>query len=1084
MTEHEKIRQGILEILTRDLFGPYLGTEEVMIDNPLGRYSSGILFPRNTGFDKESDDGVPGKETGVQEEATEGGIVLSNTMQPSCYGITFACQDTTREIQVQVNAGIYRDDDPKKGVQASKDKITSESPGFGDRGVTPNDPAPVSPGEAETLRSAETRAKERDGRKSWKRTGVEWSMCIPVNTPGEKAYVVVPGLILRCRARTPDNKGIRPVTLSLVNEQISGADTPDDRCKKCFFQVHISASGSSKNRPFLDRRVTFEGQGNKEADSIRLLYRTVNSYAIGHGCSASWADESEGKAGRIESSFVPNHPVFAMVAPRDQGPPRFGIRQIADSEAQQLSRLFDTIPASYEKWIENQTQKGVGIPADLVEAAKRHVELCKESLGRIRSGIALIRKDPQVCEAFKLAHRAMLYQFAHSSWMNAGKPSDRRPSYDDSHSWYPFQIAFILQCLESVSNVESVDREIVDLLWFPTGGGKTEAYLGLTAFILFLRRLRGADSPHRGGGTAVLTRYTLRLLTVDQFYRGALLACSCEKVRKESGGKLAGTTPISIGLWVGGGASPNDLDDAKKALKKLSSGEDVKISGSPVKLRECPWCGTDLGVADYTISGTPKGLRVRCPNGACDFRTGIPVWGVDEDIYRERPSIIIGTVDKFARLPWKKEAGFIFGSDGRTLPPDLVIQDELHLISGPLGTLVGLYEVAIDLLCKGAGGHPPKIISSTATIRNAQSQIRSLFCRGMRQFPQPCLDYRDSFFAREDKEKPARLYAGVFAPSLSPTTALIRTFACLLHGVSVSQLDEKVKDPYWTLVGYFNSMRELGGARRQVEDDVQDYLRFCAVRDGDPSRSRELEIIEEITSRVNDSDLDFVRKALKNSYPDNGPLDVVLATNMISVGLDVPRLGIMGVVGQPKSTSEYIQATSRIGRRFPGLVVTIYNWTRSRDRSHYERFNTYHGHLYSEVEATSVTPFSSRSRDRGLHAVLVTLIRHLLPGMADNDAAIRFVPGNAKVKEILSAIMKRVEQIDPLELDQTGKDLEAIVEKWQSLVGTCADLPYSSMKKISLLRFAEEQDGATESFPTLNSLRNIDPSAGLYLEKN
>jgi ATP-dependent helicase YprA (DUF1998 family) len=346
------------------------------------------------------------------------------------------------------------------------------------------------------------------------------------------------------------------------------------------------------------------------------------------------------------------------------------------------------------------------------------------------------------------------------------------------------------------------------------------------------------------------------------------------------------------------------------------------------------------------------------------------------------------------------------------------------------------------------------------------------------------LDFRDSFFSVEDKSKPARIYVGVFTPSLSPTTALIRTFGCLLHAAKILDFPDKIKDAYWTLMGYFLSLRELGGARRHMEDDVKDYLKFCEERDVKDKRKqkpRPADNVEELTSRATSWELDMIRKNLWDEYPDENCLDVVLATNMISVGLDVPRLGLMTVIGQPKSTSEYIQASSRIGRQHPGLVVNVYKWTHSRDRSHYERFKSYHSKLYSEVEATSVTPFSIRSRERALHAVLVALIRHLVPELSKNEAAIKFSSGNPEVQALLSEVKKRIEKIDVLEIEGAEKDIDRIIDTWDYLSNQCPDLYYWHYKNRSLLRFAEDRDKKDKSFPTMNSLRNIDPPVGLYL---
>ncbi len=328
-------------------------------------------------------------------------------------------------------------------------------------------------------------------------------------------------------------------------------------------------------------------------------------------------------------------------------------------------------------------------------------------------------------------------------------------------------------------------------------------------------------------------------------------------------------------------------------------------------------------------------------------------------------------------MPWRPETKALFNRDIEGVkPPELIVQDELHLISGPLGTLTGLYETAVDVLAE-----QPKVIASTATIRRASNQVGALFDRETAQFPPAGVDSRDSWFAVETprQDKASRRYVGLFTPSGSQATLLVRTYAALLNAAyaAAAEADPKVVDAYWTLVGYFNSLRLLSAAELQVFGDVQDRLEVLAKRD-DSGSIRSANALIELSSRADSSEIPRRLKILERELPDPDVLDVLLATNMISVGVDIDRLGLMAVMGQPQTTAEYIQATSRVGRRHPGLVAVMFNSSRSRDRSHYEKFPSFHSALYREVESTSVTPFSSRSRDRGLHAVIVALTRLMI----------------------------------------------------------------------------------------------------------
>jgi ATP-dependent helicase YprA (DUF1998 family) len=630
-------------------------------------------------------------------------------------------------------------------------------------------------------------------------------------------------------------------------------------------------------------------------------------------------------------------------------------------------------------------------------------------------------------------------------------------------------------CLQGIVDRHHVDRRSADLLWFPTGGGKTEAYLGLIAFTVFLRRARLAD---HGGGVTVLMRYTLRLLTLQQFERAAALICAMEALRRENPDEL-GTEPISIGMWVGASATPNTLEDAQTSLDALKENRTVKKK-NPVQLHQCPWCGTVLAAPDYEVDLPSLRMHVRCPDAACDYRTGLPVHLVDEAVYAARPTLIIGTVDKFASLPWRSQTAALFNRDRTdgTPPPELIVQDELHLIAGPLGTLTGLYETVVDLAADS-----PKIVASTATIRRATAQGLALFNREVRQFPPAGLDARDSWFAREAPRnaKAARLYVGLLAPGTSQATLLVRAYAALLNGAAALEADAATRDAYWTLVGYFNSLRLLAAAELQVQDDVQDRLEFLARRDG--GISRPIDQLTELTSRADSTEIPRSLKQIELSLPATNVVDVLLATNMISVGVDIDRLGLMVVMGQPQTTAEYIQATSRVGRRHPGLVVTLLNAARSRDRSHYETFHAFHNALYREVESSSVTPFSARARDRALHAVLVALARLSIPAARPDDGAAHVEDYLVELRAAADRIVERVEATGASEeVEPTRQALTEIIERWRELARLHPDLLYDTprRKNVPALLAAFDAPPNDISLPTLWSLRDVDAECPLF----
>jgi hypothetical protein len=388
----------------------------------------------------------------------------------------------------------------------------------------------------------------------------------------------------------------------------------------------------------------------------------------------------------------------------------------------------------------------------------------------------------------------------------------------------------------------------------------------------------------------------------------------------------------------------------------------------------------------------------------------------------------------------------------------------------------------VDVLCN-AQGNKPKVIASTATIRRADAQMASLFDRGVRQFPPMGISAADSFFSVEvpPAEKGTRLYVGVTAPGTSQTTLLVRTYAAILQAVAELDASPAVKDPYWTLIGYFNSLRVLGGARMQVQDDVNDRLDLLSRWHASTKRAIEHRI--ELTSREPSGDIPDHLRRMDIRYPNPDALDVILATNMISVGVDINRLGLMAVMGQPQSTSEYIQATSRVGRRYPGLVITMLNAAKSRDRSHYESFRDFHSALYRQVESSSVTPFSSQARARALHAVLIALARLTVPALRANDNASSVGQMLPSLESAKTAIIDRVRRVDERELESTAAELEQIVAKWVLRAEEEPDLVYANPRhpdKALLGDAGLADEDFRSTFPTVWSLRDVDLSSNLY----
>lgn len=1043
-------REQVVEALRTDLMGPK-SEDEVLTDPPITEYAVGVLYPTTAGFispDQHIDEADGDDESSVADPA----VSLASTRYPSSMGLTFAVAEGTKELEFVINAARYVPEVAEEGVWED-DMLIEESPG-GRVGGGPRD--------------------------VWRREAIGPTpvRIDPSVAERGKTIQVEEGLELYCRVRPPKGGAI-PITVALVNRNTAKYG---ERDAASFFQPQISVTASDGAAVFVERESADAWSGDSDLRSNRLIYRHAKSFAVGHGTSTRWEPErGADRAHKVQTSFIPDVELLLTDSNPEIDSPALVMKTLA--EAADRSAIIQDLRrfvTGYETWIKGQRDEADSVPNDLRDTARENLDACQQAADRMRKGIDLLESSTPAWEAFTLANKAMLDQRARSDWLKTG--SEERPAEpvkDDSQTWRPFQLAFILQCLVGIADPASDDREITDLLWFPTGGGKTEAYFGLIAFTTFHRRLTSAADS--GGGVTVLMRYTLRLLTTQQFERAALLITACEAIRRDD--TRLGSHPISIGLWVGEAASPNSRLDARKALDKLRNGAHLE-EGNPIQLHACPWCGLKLESRNYYITGGQDRLIINCRNDSCDFKDGLPVFVIDDDIYDHRPTLIIATVDKFASLPWRDRASDLFNLNHSEPPPELIIQDELHLISGPLGTMTGLYETAIDLLCTSQG-KVPKIIASTATIRRADDQTTGLFGRKeLRQFPPPAVDARNSYFAVETPrdEKGARLYVGLMSPGTSHTSLLVRTYASLLQSVEELEAPEKVKDPYWTLVGFFNSLRVLGGARMQVSDDVSDRMELLARLHRVDKRDHEKRI--ELTSRESSADIPARLSEMAISHPDPETVDVILATNMISVGVDVDRLGLMAVMGQPPSTSEYIQATSRVGRRWPGLVVTLFNASRSRDRSHYELFTGYHSALYRQVEATSVTPFSPRARDRGLHAVIVALARMLIPEFRSNGGAGAILTDEAKLAPVRNAIAARVEATEPEELNKTLSEYDELIAEWKRRAKEIDGLVYRKYRdpeSALLVNAGSEAATEVEAWDTLWSLRDVDRSSNIYL---
>lgn len=937
------------------------------------------------------------------------------------------------------------------------------------------------------------------------------------------------------------NTDVWSITVMLVN----ALEEAPAKAEHCLFQARIEIDSVDNRFVFLESNSRQEITAmDDEERSLDLLYRHKKTYGTGLGTSVDWSID-DGK-GSLWNEFLPIREIPAMsfslpsnnvIQDRELSMKYLSDLDLTDKETKitSLKHLVDL----YKEWVTGLEDIADHLDERYVSPALKNIAECKRAYKRMYAGIETLRNNDLAYKSFTLANRAMFMQRIHiakqsemarscadrypedkeiAEWLHG---LDYRQAGDENCKWRPFQLAFILMDVNSIVSDTSQERSIVDLIWFPTGGGKTEAYLGLTAFTIFHRRMA---YPLKSNGTTVIMRYTLRLLAAQQFTRAATLICACEYIRQDCTYTRhryptypLGREAITIGLWIGGSHIPNTNEEAKHHLDKLIEVDNyyyvrnAKERHNKFQVLKCPWCGTKMvkddkdkslvGEWGYSMSNN-KHFYMFCPHDDCNFTNRLPIQIIDDELYDNPPTLLFSTVDKFAMLPWDGRIGAFFGVNKSNRAPELIIQDELHLISGALGTIVGLYETAVDAICSQKGV-APKVIASTATIRRAKEQCSVLYNREIVQFPAPGLDAENSFFARESTINYAkgiygRKYVGIMPSGKTKAMTEIRAIAALMQKLYTMEIPDEVKDKLWTLTVYFNSLKDLGKTSTMVDDDVKDFIIRTANR---MFTGRRLVVsADELTSRVSTTELnetldklEKIEYSKENIAAKRYASNILLATNMISVGIDVARLNVMLMIGQPKLTSEYIQASSRVGRSFPGVVFIQYDATKSRDRSHYERFRSYHDSFYRFVEPTGATPFSKPARERGLHAILIAMMRQRAGMYNESDAdefdLEHFDDTIASIEEF---VIRRIQGINArangqfkYDIDEIREEIRSFFKEWQEYVDRCNDdgsklyfgkrfmthPPFAGERRLLKQYNASGNDIAKD---TLTSMRNVD----------
>lgn len=1090
MIDYNKERRKFVELVKKTLSGEKLLFDgnlqsEILVEsNPFNRYTTGILYP--AGLEEEDEDDDSNK---LDDEIEEAVSAVSKSTQryqpPSSMGFSFYVDSSLEYIRVSYKAVVY------ESLNSKRTEVDSSLNNKWKKIYLP-----------------ESGVDDGSGRG------------IPTNKSSVH-YIYEDSARIDINVRSHADGKIITVTLSNMQKEDSedkeSSNQHDFRKKveNSFFEVELVCHfdrDSLRNYPRVKKELLTD-----EERELELRYKEQHVYAIGHGVAVDWENDVNNDI-KIFSDFMPVFEVPQVTANTGNSSNKvldFEFLSSIQNNEEVFEQLLDFVEG-YESWIESQENiKKTEDEEDQV-AAQKIINRMHIAAQRMKGSILVLQSDPNAQYAFALANEAMLVQ------MKQGRPGLTQ------YGWRPFQLAFVLMVLQSVIDEDDEYRDLVDLIWFPTGGGKTEAYLGVMAFLFVYRRLSFTSS---GNGTVAIMRYTLRLLTAQQFVRACKVIGALELIRREE--PRLGDQPFTVGLWLGGSSSPNTYKQALEYKDKLNFSKFV--------LLECPWCSQKFNKDNYYVD--EDNFNFLCTNQSCDFgkekNNILPFNVVDDALYDNPPSLLIATVDKFARLAWKEEANSFFGR-GVNRPPELIIQDELHLISGALGSIVGIYEAGLEAIITSKDVYP-KFIASTATIRQANEQVKALFGRDMAVFPPVGLRQKDAYFAKEVplSEKPGRLYVGYLAFNRQKKNSLEDLAGALLATPQILYHEQdELKDAWWTQMVYHGSLKSVGNSQTNFQNNIPKIQKrllmnyfVTEAEKYEPNYPDQLSEIyndqgayEKFTngkwpkgkkpltnndiaslysqcfpirnintkSLKGDNTADTnaqVFDSLSSRFDKDDAIDAVLATNMVSVGLDEPRLALMVMNGQPLTTAEYIQASSRVGRGdIPGIVFVNYYKTQARSLSHYENFRAYHSSFYRFVEPSSLTPFTKQVRNKALHAALVTAIRHGENGLLKNTDAEKFYNAEGDttyIDKIIKKLKQRVKYSVSGECTDVDFHLDSLIAEWKTEASSAINLRYKSDDKGATSLLVPFDEGRYAGvWQTLNSMRNVEKTAQFQVNLN
>lgn len=758
------------------------------------------------------------------------------------------------------------------------------------------------------------------------------------------------------------------------------------------------------------------------------------------------------------SLITTNMPLYIQKRYQTQSRPIANFVDLAQDPIPVLETILESMQQYLVEWDQQEVEYRTRSWWNNVYQAEYQQDrrVYQQEIERFSAGLELIRSNDDIQLAFKLTNETF----------RRGDPKKR--------SWRLFQIVFLVSQIPGIAglanstNVDLSERDKVDIVYFPTGGGKTEAYLSVIVFHCFFDRLRG-----KRAGVTAWTRFPLRLLTLQQTQRVADVIGLAELVRKEqiSEPRLSGkgVAKFAVGYFVGSGATPNKL--SPPFGEKIPDLEWTIASDSDARQQwkrivRCPSCRTNTIVVDFD----EKKVRLihRCTQPNCKFEQGqLPVFVVDNEVYRYLPSVIVGTIDKLAGIGNQHKMSLILGrvegycklhgyysgkcsqdecSDQTLLVsripsglsgPTLFVQDELHLLKEGLGTFDAHYETFVQRLIQEFGQDQPlKIIASSATIEAFQRQVEHLYGRdpkNARVFPGLGPTLQTSFYA-ETLEYPQRLYLGIIPHNKTIFNAILELIQYYheviqnLQRMSTSEPNpyngliepgtsdwQELLDYYLTSMTYFLNTRFLYSVKTDLEDTNTNLER---------GGYRPLTTAE-LTGSVSTKEIATTLECLERQLaPSSEIIDVILATNMVSHGVDIDRLNSIIFYGMPAQVAEYIQSSSRVGRTHVGLVFMCLHPVHERDQSHYTYFAKFHEFLGQLIEPVAINRWSRFSIQRTLPGLFMAVLLQLIGNQSGDKSPGRYTRLDFVKKQIRDGKIKIGDFIPFLEQAYQVVDLD------------------------------------------------------------